>query len=58
MKNQNITASVMDIQGRLIRVLKVNATESNDFGGDLKAGIYMIEFKNGSETKTLKVVKE
>jgi hypothetical protein len=48
----------MDIQGRLIRVLKVNASESNDFGGDLKSGIYMIEFNNGFETRTLKVVKE
>ena len=48
----------MDIQGRLIRVLKVNTSESNDFGGDLKAGIYMIEFKNGFDTRTLKVVKE
>jgi len=48
---------VMDVQGRFVKSMRSESTDMINFGSDLKAGIYMVEIRQGRQVKTLRVVK-
>ena len=55
--SQTVKARVIDIQGRLIKTLTFNSNETVAFGNELKAGVYMVEVREGDKFKTERVVK-
>jgi hypothetical protein len=55
--SQTVKARVIDIQGRLIKTLTFNSNETVAFGNELKAGVYMVEVREGDKVKTVRVVK-
>jgi hypothetical protein len=48
---------VYDAQGRLVNTFKFNSTETIVFGNELKAGVYLVELRQGNELKAVRVVK-
>jgi hypothetical protein len=55
--SQTVKARILDLQGRLIKTLTFNSNETIAFGSDLKAGVYMVEVREGVKLKTVRVVK-
>ena len=55
--SQTIKAKVFDVQGRLMKVLSFNSNETIAFGSELKAGVYMVQVREGDKVKTVRVVK-
>ena len=55
--SQTVKARVIDIQGRLIKTLTFNSNETVAFGNELKAGVYMVEVRDGDKVKTVRVLK-
>ena len=53
-----VTIRVIDVNGRSLYQAKGQPDQSFWFGEKLPHGLYMIEVKQGDETKTLKAVKE
>jgi hypothetical protein len=56
-KVSNVTARVLDVQGRLVNTFKFSSMETIAFGSELKPGVYMVEVREGKEVKTVRVVK-
>ena len=56
-KSVAIKARILDLQGRIIKTFAFNSNETIEFGNDLKAGVYMVEVREGKEVKTIRVVK-
>lgn len=56
--NENAVLSIFDINGRLISNVNAGSQKSVSFGENLKAGIYMVVLKQGSNSNTFKVVKQ
>ena len=54
---EEITARVLDIQGRFIQSVKVAPNQTLSLGSALKAGAYFIEVRQGKEVKTTRVMK-
>ena len=54
---QKVTARIVDVNGKLYKILTFSSDETIAFGNDLKAGLYMVEIREGKELKTVKVVK-
>ena len=52
-----IQVKITDVQGRLIRSFVVAPNQTIAFGNDLKAGVYMVEVREGEKIKTVRVVK-
>jgi len=52
-----VKAKIFDVSGRLVQTFTFNADETVAFGSALKAGIYLLQLIEGSETKTVRVVK-
>ena len=52
-----IQARVMDLQGRLMKVMQINPNENISLGAEFKSGVYMLEVLNGTEKKVVRVVK-
>jgi hypothetical protein len=48
---------VLDVTGRFIKSVKVSSNSNVNLGADLKAGAYMLEVRQGKETKTVRVMK-
>ena len=56
-KNESIGVRILDAQGRVMKVLKVNANETVNIGSELKPGAYFIEVRQGKNVKTTRVLK-
>ena len=52
-----INVRVLDVQGRLIKMIKINPNETISLGSDFKPGVYMLEVLQGTEKKVVRVVK-
>jgi hypothetical protein len=52
-----ITARVMDLQGRVLKLVNVTPNQTLNLGSELKAGTYLIEVRQGKNTTTTKVLK-
>jgi hypothetical protein len=48
---------VMDLQGRVIKVMNIMSEQNLSIGSDLKAGTYLIEVRQGKNLVTQKVIK-
>jgi hypothetical protein len=55
--SQMVKARVLDVQGRLIKTMTFISDETITFGNDLKAGVYLVEVREGNKVKTIRVVK-
>ena len=55
--SQTVKARIVDLQGRLIKTLTFNSNETIAFGNELRAGVYMVEVREGDKVKTVRVVK-
>ena len=55
--SQTVKVRIVDIQGRIIKTFTFNSNETIAFGSDLKAGVYMVEVREGDKVKTVRVVK-
>ena len=47
----------MDIQGRMIKEVRVAPYQIINLGTELKAGSYMLEVRQGNKVKSTRVVK-
>ena len=54
---EEVTARVLDIQGRFIQSVKVAPNQTLSLGSALKAGAYFIEVRQGKDVKTTRVMK-
>jgi hypothetical protein len=54
---EEVTARVLDMQGRFIKSVKVATGKTMSIGSELKAGAYFIEVRQGKEVKTTRVIK-
>lgn len=52
-----ITIRVMDLQGRVMKVMNVMPEQNMSVGSDLKAGTYLMEVRQGKNLATQKVIK-
>jgi len=52
-----VNARVFDAQGRLVKTFRFNSSETIAFGNELKAGVYLLELREGKQIKTVRVVK-
>jgi hypothetical protein len=52
-----VSIRVLDAQGRVVKSYREAAIGTIQFGNDLKAGVYMVEVKQGNAVKTTRVVK-
>jgi hypothetical protein len=55
--SDEITARLSDVQGRLMKTVRLNANETITLGSDFKSGVYMLEVIKGEERKMVRVVK-
>jgi hypothetical protein len=55
--SKELKVRVMDVQGRMIKSLIVLPHTTMNIGNDLKAGVYMLETRQGEEVKMVRVVK-
>jgi hypothetical protein len=56
--NGPITLRVLNINGQLVEMRKVNAMQTFRIGENYKRGIYLIEVTSGRERKTLTLIKQ
>ncbi len=52
-----ITIRVMDLEGRVMKVMNVMPEQNMSVGSDLKAGTYLMEVRQGKNLATQKVIK-
>ena len=55
--SQKVTARVFDDNGRLIKTMTFSSDETIAFGNELRAGVYIVEIREGKEVKNVKVIK-
>ncbi len=55
--NEPVQVRITDLQGRTIRKLNTMPFEVTSIGAGLKAGIYLVELRQGKEMKTIKIFK-
>jgi hypothetical protein len=55
--NKVVSVKIMDIQGRIIKSFATTSFQTNNIGYELRAGVYMVEVKQGEEVKKVRVVK-
>ena len=55
--SKEINVSVLDVQGRFIKSIVIAPYQTSTIGSELKAGVYMLEVKQGEVVKTVRVVK-
>ncbi len=56
--NAAIEVRVMDMFGRVVYKMRGTINQSYYFGHDYAAGVYLLEVKQGTNFKTLKIVKQ
>jgi hypothetical protein len=54
---EEVTARVLDMQGRFIKSVVIAPNRTMNIGSELKAGSYFIEVRQGKEVKTTRVMK-
>ena len=54
---ENVKVRLMDVQGRLLKTITINYNEILTFGSEFKAGVYLLEVKQGETVTTVRVVK-
>ena len=54
---QPLDLSIMDANGKLVYLGKLQPYQTFSFGGELAEGIYFVVVKQGNKTETIKVVK-
>jgi hypothetical protein len=52
-----IKVNILDIQGRILKIISSNSTNMIDFGNDLKPGIYLLKIQQGKNSITQKIFK-
>ena len=52
-----VSVRILDVQGRMVKEIKVAPYQTINFGAELKAGSYFIEVRQGKVVKTERVVK-
>jgi len=52
-----ITIRIMDLQGRVIKVMTSMPEQNLSIGSDLKVGTYLIEVRQGKNLAIQKVIK-
>jgi Esterase-like activity of phytase/Secretion system C-terminal sorting domain len=57
-KSETAEIRVLDMQGRTVFSKRVAANSFVNFGNEFVSGIYLLEVKQGAETKTMKLVKQ
>ena len=55
--NGPVTVSIYDLQGRMIRKIKVKANETNILGQEWKAGVYIMKIEQAGKTIKMKAIK-
>jgi hypothetical protein len=55
--SKEVKVKIMDVQGRWMKTLEVAPYQTVNIGNDLKAGVYMLETRQGEEVKMVRVVK-
>ena len=55
--SKEINVRVLDVQGRFIKSIVIAPYQTSTIGSELKAGVYMLEVKQGEVVKTVRVVK-
>lgn len=55
--SKEVGVRIMDVQGRFIKSLTIAPFQTVNIGNELKAGVYMVEAKQGNIVKTTRVVK-
>lgn len=59
-ENENIEAKIYDFNGNLVEQKQINNIDATttELGLNLKAGLYLVVIKQGTDTKTVQVVKK
>jgi predicted fused transcriptional regulator/phosphomethylpyrimidine kinase len=52
-----ITVRVWDVQGKIIKTMKMMPYETIKFGNELKTGSYLVEVMQGNKKITQRVIK-
>lgn len=56
---QNVSLRIIDIAGRVLETRSnLSGSQTLKIGGNLKAGLYVAELRQGNETKTIKLLKQ
>jgi hypothetical protein len=55
--SKEINVRVLDVQGRFIKSIVIAPYQTSTIGSELKAGVYLLELKQGEVVKTVRVVK-
>jgi hypothetical protein len=55
--SKEVNVRVLDVQGRFIKSIVIAPYQTATIGSELKAGVYMLEVKQGEVVKTARVVK-
>lgn len=55
---ETIFINIFDVSGRKIDFLKANPSQTITIGGELIAGIYLVEITQGKNKKTVKLIKQ
>jgi len=55
--SKEINVRILDVQGRFIKSMTIASHQTISIGSELKAGVYMLEVKQGVEVKTVRLVK-
>lgn len=55
--SKEINVRILDVQGRFIKSIIIAPYQTATIGSELKAGVYMLEVKQGEVVKTVRVVK-
>ena len=55
--SKEASVKIMDLQGRVIKSLVIAPYQTNNLGNELKAGVYVVETRQGNEVKTVRLVK-
>ena len=56
-EKETIKVNLVDVQGRLIRQFNIAPNQMIGMGAELKAGLYMVEVKQGKNTRVTRLVK-
>jgi len=53
-----IILKVINVNGQVVEVRKINSVQTFKIGENYKSGIYLVEVIQGRERKTIKLIKQ
>ena len=56
--NENIEVKVFDVSGKQVYVTRGSANQDYRFGDKFVTGVYIVEVRQGNQSKTLKLIKQ